>query len=158
MRHKTFFCHFLRSASIIHHHKICFSLRLYQLVKLDSNGIHKDRACFPATKQSQYILSLSYIPSYVHIHNGYREKSADLQRTLKLHLQFYNRISRLQRLCFESGVHMFLCMLAAWAQMHTYLKGKLDTCVFLASVACPPQLLKGFAHAEKYNHMYLACS
>ena len=31
-------------------------------------------------------LSLSYIPLYVHIHPGYREKSADLQGTLKVHL------------------------------------------------------------------------
>ena len=32
-----------------------------------------------------------------HIRPGYREKLADLQGTLKLHMQFYNRISRLQR-------------------------------------------------------------
>ena len=41
-------------------------------------------------------LSLCYIPSYVHVRPGYREKSADLQGTLKPHLQFYNRFLRLQ--------------------------------------------------------------
>ena len=30
-------------------------------------------------------LSLSYIPSYVHVRPGYREKSPDLQGTLKAH-------------------------------------------------------------------------
>ena len=33
-------------------------------------------------------LSLSYIPSYVHVRPGYREKSPDLQGTLKSHLHF----------------------------------------------------------------------
>ena len=42
-------------------------------------------------------LSLSYTPSYVHVRPGYREKSADLQGTLKAHLRFYNRISRLHK-------------------------------------------------------------
>ena len=48
----------------------------------------------PAPAAKVYTLSLSYIPSYVHIHPGYREKSADLQGTLKLHLRFSNKISR----------------------------------------------------------------
>ena len=41
-------------------------------------------------------LSLSYIPSYVHVRPGYREKSANLQGTLKPNLRFYNRFLRLQ--------------------------------------------------------------
>ena len=41
-------------------------------------------------------LSLSYIPSYVHVRPGYREKLADLQGTHKPHLRFYNRFLRLQ--------------------------------------------------------------
>ena len=31
------------------------------------------------------------------------------------------------------------------------------TCVFLASVASPPQLLTGFARAVRYTNLYLAC-
>ena len=49
-----------------------------------------------------YNLSLSYIPSYVHICPGYREKLVDLQGTLKVHVQFYNRISRSYRPCNEN--------------------------------------------------------
>ena len=49
-----------------------------------------------------FALSLSYIPSYVHIRPGYREKSGDLQGTLKVHLQFYDRISRSHRPCNEN--------------------------------------------------------
>ena len=37
-------------------------------------------------------LSLYYIPSYMPIRPGYREKSAGLQGALKVHLRFYNRI------------------------------------------------------------------
>ena len=48
------------------------------------------------------ILSLSYIPSYVHVRPGYREKSPDLQGTLMVHLRFYNKISRSHRLCNEN--------------------------------------------------------
>ena len=33
----------------------------------------------------------------------------------------------------------------------------LGTCVFLASVVRPPQLLKGFARAVRYTHMNLPC-
>ena len=40
--------------------------------------------------------SLSYIPPYVYVRPGYRDKSAGLQGTLKVHLRFYNRILRLQ--------------------------------------------------------------
>ena len=41
--------------------------------------------------------ALHLIASYVHIRPGYREKSLNLQGTLKLHLRYYNRISRLQK-------------------------------------------------------------
>ena len=51
----------------------------------------------------QHLLSLSYIPSYVHVCPGYREKSADLQGTLKLHVRFYNRILKLQTPCNENS-------------------------------------------------------
>ena len=37
------------------------------------------------------------MPSYVHVRPGYRENSTDLQVTLKLHLQFYDKISRSHR-------------------------------------------------------------
>ena len=40
----------------------------------------------------QSMISLSYIQAYVHVCPVYREKSADLQGTLKLHVQFYNLI------------------------------------------------------------------
>ena len=44
-----------------------------------------------------FVLSLSYIPSYVHVHPGYREKSDNSQGMLKLHIQFYNVMLRLHR-------------------------------------------------------------
>ena len=48
-------------------------------------------------------------PLYVHVRPGYREKSADLQGTLKLPLQFYDRISRSHRLCNGNWhAHYFL--------------------------------------------------
>ena len=49
------------------------------------------------------------------------------------------------------GMHVILYMLTAWLQMDPYLN------VFLAGVARPPQLLKGFECAVRYTHMYLAC-
>ena len=48
------------------------------------------------------LLSLSYIPLYVHVRPGYREKSANLQGTLKPNLRFYNRFLRLQTPCNEN--------------------------------------------------------
>ena len=47
-------------------------------------------------------LSFSYIPSYVHVRPGYREKLPDLQGTLKVHLRIYNKISSLHRPCNEN--------------------------------------------------------
>ena len=88
-----------------------------------------------------------YIPLYVHVHQGvhvhpgYREKSADLQGTLKLHMQLYNRMLRLQRSHNEKW-HAH-CSLRAHS-MATYASisqrqftRDLGMCVFLASVARP---------------------
>ena len=48
------------------------------------------------------------------------------------------------------GMHIILCQLAAWLQMHPYLKGNLRETwarvLFLAIVACPPHLLKKGLH------------
>ena len=55
-------------------------------------------------------LSLSCIPSHAHVCPGYREKSVDLQGTLKLHLPFYNRISRSHRPCNENWHANHLCI------------------------------------------------
>ena len=51
------------------------------------------------------IYSLSYIPSDMHVLcPGYREKWANLQGTLKLHMQFFNKMLRLQRPGNENAV------------------------------------------------------
>ena len=52
------------------------------------------RSCCAVTKAS--------LTSRRNVRPGYREKSADLQGALKLHLQFYNRISRSHRPCNEN--------------------------------------------------------
>ena len=56
------------------------------------------------------------------------------------------------------GMQIILCILAAWLQMHPCLKGEfardLGRCVFLASVARPPQLIKGFASARIFNNIH----
>ena len=70
-------------------------------------------------------LSPSYIPSYVHVRPGYREKSPNLQGTLKLHVQFYDRISRSQRPTMKIGMHIILCVHAIWQKTHPRLKGNL---------------------------------
>ena len=51
-----------------------------------------------------------------------QRKSADLQGTLELHLQFYDKISRSHRPCNENWHAHFLCMHAVWLQMHPYLR------------------------------------
>ena len=53
----------------------------------------------------------------MHVRPGYRENLVDLQGTLKLHMQFYNRISRLQRpSAMKIGMHIILCVHAVWLQ------------------------------------------
>ena len=37
------------------------------------------------------------------------------------------------------------------------ISGGMGMCIFLAGVACPPQLFKGFAHGVRNTHTYLAC-
>ena len=78
-----------------------------------------------SSDQNIVILSLSYIPSYVDVHSGYREKSADLQGKLKLHVQFCNRVSRLQRPAMKISMHLIFCMHAVWLKTHPCLKGNL---------------------------------
>ena len=96
-----------------------------------------------------YKLSLSYIPLYVHIYPGYKEKSADLEGTLKLHMRFYNRISRLQRPRNEIWhAHYFLrvCSMAnnASASQMKFMRG-LGKCILLASVVSAPHDFKCLA-------------
>ena len=55
------------------------------------------------------ILSLSYMPKYVHVHPGYIEKLVNVQGTLKLHVRFCDRSSRSQRPHNENWyAHYFL--------------------------------------------------
>ena len=71
------------------------------------------------------LLSLSYIPSYMHVHPGYSKKSANLQGTHKVHLRFYNKMSRSYSPCNENLHAHFLCLHAGYLQMHPCLKGNL---------------------------------
>ena len=70
-------------------------------------------------------LSLSYIPSYMHIRPVYREKSADLQGTVQVCLRFYNKISRSYSPCNKNLHAHFLCWHAGYLQTHPCLKGNL---------------------------------
>ena len=105
------------------------------------------------------VISLSYVPLYVHLRPGYREKSADLQRTLKLYMQLYNRISRSQTPRNENSNANYSLHARSLATNASISQGEftrdLSTYVFLASVAHPPQLLKEFACAVRYTHVYL---
>ena len=67
-------------------------------------------------------LSLSHIPSYVYVRPGYREKSADLQGNVKVHLRFYDRISRLHSENWHAHYSLHACRCL---QMHPCLKGNL---------------------------------
>ena len=64
----------------------CHILRHLLHNELNMRAIHK------------YLNSLEHLcPLCIKLCPCYREKLADLQGTLKLHVRFYNRISRLQR-------------------------------------------------------------
>ena len=66
-------------------------------------------------------------------------------------VRFYNKMSRCRRdPSMKIGMQFILCMLAGQFTKNS------STWFFLASVACPPQLLRGFAHAVRYTHVYLA--
>ena len=54
-----------------------------------------------------------------------QRKSADFQGTLKVHLRFYNKISRSYRPCNENLHAHFLCLHAGFLQTHPCLKGNL---------------------------------
>ena len=90
--------------------------------------------------------SLSYIPSYVHVRPGYREKSADLQGTLKVH-----KISRSYSPCNENLHAHFLCLHAGYLQMYQCLKGNLRETyaahlrVYTRTTGCK----RGFTHCEQ---------
>ena len=87
----------------------------------------------------------------MHVRPGYREKSANLQGTLKVHLRFYNRISRLQSPHNENwNAHYSLhaCSMSTNASMpQGELKRDLGTCILLTSVVGSPHFLSLFAHA-----------
>ena len=60
----------------------------------------------------------------MHIRLGYREKHADFQGILNLHLQL--AISRVHRPRSENWHAHFLCMHAVWPETHQCLKGNLQ--------------------------------
>ena len=112
-------------------------------------------------KRDIHDLSLSYIPLYMHVHPGYREKSADLQGTLKLYMRFYNKISRSQRPRNENWYAHYSLRAQNMATNASMPQGEctrdLGMCIFLASVIGSPHLLTLFARVVSYTHMYLAC-
>ena len=85
----------------------------------------------------------------VHAHTSWlqRKKIANLQVTLKLHMQFYNRISSLQRSPNKNWHAHYSLHTRSMATNASMSQGEftrdLGMCVFLASVAGLPQLLKG---------------
>ena len=80
-----------------------------------------------------------------------RKKSADLQRTLKLHLRFYNRILRLQTPRIENWHANYSLRARSMARNASISQGELKRdlgmCILLTSVVGSPHLLTLFAHA-----------
>ena len=80
---------------------------------------------------------------------------------LKLYVWFYYRISRLQRPRNENWDAHYSLRARSMATNASISQEEftrhLGTCVFLACVVCPPKLIKGFACAVRYTHMYHAC-
>ena len=81
-------------------------------------------------------------------------------QTLKLNVQFYNRISlRLHRPHNENWHVHYSPHARSMATNTSMSQGKfargLDTCIILASVTGAPQSYAGFACAICYAHMYL---
>ena len=60
----------------------------------------------------------------MHVRPGYREKSADLQGTFKLH-DFINKFGGCRHPAIKIAMENIPCVLAAWLQMHPCLKGNL---------------------------------
>ena len=57
------------------------------------------------------MISLSYIPSYVYVHPGYREKLADLQGTLKVPCNFITEFQGRTDPAINIDMHIFsACM------------------------------------------------
>ena len=79
---------------------------------------------------------------------GYREKPADLQGTLKLHVQFYNRISKSQRPRNEYWYTHYSLHAHSVATNTSMSQGQctrgLGTCILLASVVAFPHLFTLF--------------
>ena len=84
----------------------------------------------------------------MHACPGYREKAADFQGAQKLHMRFYNRISRSQRACNENWHAHYFLRAHSMATNVFLSQGKftrgLGMCILLASVASAPLSL---AHA-----------
>ena len=64
-------------------------------------------------------------------------------------------------LAMKIGMHIIFSVLTKWLQVHPYLKGNLQEtwarAFSLLVLDVLPQLLKVFARAVRYTHMYLAC-
>ena len=77
--------------------QVSFILSKYSRITVQHHMIRLDAlSILLHTTEKKTEFSLFYIPSYVHVRPGFREKSANLQGTLKPHLRFYNRFLRLQ--------------------------------------------------------------
>ena len=90
-----------------------------------------------------------------------QKKWANLQGTLKVHLRFYNRISRLQRPRNENWYAHYSLHARSMSTNASMPRGlltrDLHTCILLASVVGSPHLVTLFPRAVRYTHVYLAC-
>ena len=85
----------------------------------------------------------------MHIRPGYREKSANLQGTLQLHVRFYNKISRWQRPHNENWRAHYSLRAHSMSTKASMSQGKfmrdLGMCTFLSSVVRAPHDFKCLA-------------
>ena len=108
-----------------------------------------------------FMLSHSYIPLYVHVRPSYREKTADLQGTLKPHVRFYNRISRSQTPRNKNWrAHYSLhadSVVTNTSMSQRIFTRDFGTCILLATVVGSPHLLALLSHTVSYTYVYRSC-
>ena len=105
------------------------------------------------------VLSLSYIPLYMHVRPGYGENHLICKGHSSYTHNFITECRGSTDPAMKIGMYIILCVHAVWLQTHPCLKGNLQdlgTCIFSASVVFSAQLLILFACVISYTHVYLA--
>ena len=107
--------------------------------------------CYPTTMLRSYFSTIfaAHLCVYTrmmgckrNVHPGYSEKSPNLQGTLKLHLQFYDRSQGCTDTAMKIDMHIF-----SVCTQYSYK----------CSVVGSPHLLTLFARTVRHAHVYVAC-